>query len=111
MKQVNESFGHALRWRFLPFAPICFVLAAERSAWFLAALPISVAAIWFQTRHLQRSGMMKQVNESFGHALRWRFLPFAPIFFVLAAERSAWFLVVLPIGVAAIWFQTRHCHG
>lgn len=55
--------------------------------------------------------MMKQVNESFGHALRWRFLPFAPLWFVLVAERSAWFLVVLPIGVAAIWFQTRHCHG
>ena len=47
----------------------------------------------------------------FVRALRWRVLPFAPIWVVLAAERSVWFLAMLPISVAAIWFQTRNIHG
>lgn len=56
LRQIDESFGRALRWRFLPFVPIWFVLAAERSAWFLAPLPIVVGLMWFQTRN-HRNGM------------------------------------------------------
>lgn len=52
---MDESFGRALRRRFLPFAPIWFVLAVERSAWFPAMLPISAGMMWFQTRR-RRSG-------------------------------------------------------
>ena len=52
---MDESFGRALRRRFLPFAPIWFVLAVERSAWFLAMLPISAGLMWFQTRR-RRNG-------------------------------------------------------
>lgn len=60
---MNESFGWALRRRFLPFAPIWFVLAVERSVWFLTMLPISAGLMWFQTR-TARNGKADEQSET-----------------------------------------------
>ena len=47
----GDSFGRAPRRQFLPFAPIWFVLAVERSAWFLAMLPVCLGTIGLRTRN------------------------------------------------------------
>jgi hypothetical protein len=50
------------------------------------------------------------LNESFGSVFLRRILPFSLIWIVLAVERSAWFALMLPVGVAFAWLRSRK-HG
>lgn len=46
-------------------------------------------------------------TETFGQAMGYRILPFAPIWVALALLYSEWFILALPVGVGLAWLQTR----
>ena len=47
------------------------------------------------------------MDKAFEEMFTYKFLPIYPIWLVLGLEYSAWFFLMMPVGVVLAWFRSR----